>query len=132
MIEVSLRTFLVSNNVIANANGVGQIQYGKIQEATSYPVIWFNRQAFLQDLSASGVPLLAHSTFNVECIANDPEIAQTAANTVRALLHGYQGTFGTDYAKAIFVDDQNDDYVPYNADNDNGVYVAALVVEIIS
>ena len=129
-VEIALRQFLVDNAVIPNASQAGKIEYSKIVQKASTPFIWIERSSLDAQVDCAGEPLITTTTFDLEVIDDNPDTAQSYADTIRALLNGYQGDFGGVWALSVFCVDQQDDYQPNNLDSDDGRFVAALSVEI--
>ncbi|MBI3713840.1 MAG: hypothetical protein HY253_12895 [Burkholderiales bacterium] len=130
MLHKSLRDFLIDNEVIPNASKRGKIEYGKIVQDTETPFIWYQRSSHNQDVNINGRMLLATTEFDVEVVHTDPMETQTLADSIRTLLHGYQGAMGDDTVLAMFVTDQSDDYENFNVMTDDGFYIVAFKVQI--
>lgn len=70
-------------------------------------------------------------TFDLECIAGKQYDANQLAAAVRTKLHNYRGTFGDSTVKAIFINDQDNNYTPKATGGDNGLFVMAFDVQVI-
>lgn len=102
------------------------------QQARTLPRCWFGRSATTDDISLSGTLGHAEHQFDVECIDDDADGAIVAANAIRSALQAKRGNFGTGTVKGVFVEDQDDQYVPRGTGGDEGLHVTALRLRIFS
>jgi hypothetical protein len=73
----------------------------------------------------------AETLFDVEVLGYDIDFVQTTADALKTALNGYIGYFSLDFARAVFVQDHSDDYLPRSmVDDDQGLHVATFQLRI--
>jgi len=75
-----------------------------------------------------GVGGLHEAYIDVEAAAATESSAQSVADSLKALLHGYSGAVGSHSAKGMFVQAKDDDYIPFSVLSDEGAHVVSYTV----
>lgn len=127
----NLRTLLLETAAVT-AIVNQRIFQDTIPQKAPRPFIWFQQRgsediyACLDDAQGSEPGLLL---FDLECCADDISEAKRLAAGVRSL-NKFRGDMGTQRVQGLFVEDHNDEYVAITNMSDNGIFLAALNVEI--
>lgn len=100
------------------------------QEHATYPRVWYQRRGreSTHCLDDTGGPY--KHTYDLEVIAETPESRDAVADALWGRLDGYAGDLGSHRAQGVFVEDQDEDYVPKAIAADAGLFVAAMSVVI--
>lgn len=102
-------------------------------QGNTFPRCWYGRASRVDDLDLDGTRgELSESEYDVECISTNIDQAIAAADAIRTNLNGKRGTFGAMTVKGVFVEDQDDDYIPRGTGEDAGAHVSALRIRIFS
>lgn len=126
-----LIAFLLSDADVTHL--VGQrVHANHVPEKSSYPHIWLARSGKEKDRDLDGQGGITRHLFDLECISPDLGDAQDVADAVDDRLAGHRGTFGTRRVQGVFLDDQDDDYIPRGTGGDDGLMVVAQQVTIWS
>ena len=123
------------------------IEKGDISTERMPTRIYFDRSDSEQDLMLNGDQGLTTTVFNVEVASltidtttpNGDAIVQPLTKTLKDVLNGFRGAFGSNAADTnyhsvslgMFVSDHADDYQPRGVDADDGYFVAAFQVKIV-
>lgn len=129
----NLRTFILADTPIAASIGTRCYQGMAPQsDIATFPFIWFarSRRQLDRTLDAAAGDAADEQWFDLECISDDLDESQDLAEAVEDRLNNYRGTVGTQTVQAIFVDDQDDNYVPRGTMGETELHVAALSVQI--
>ena len=124
-----LRTFITGTTSVTGLVST-RVHYNHIPENSARPHVWFRVTSDNEPLTMDGVGGIHEATVDVECVAETEREAQSVADAVKPRLHGYKGTMGNVSAKAIFVDDKDDDYFPKANESDEGLHVVALGLRV--
>ncbi|CAK0778999.1 conserved hypothetical protein [Gammaproteobacteria bacterium] len=73
------------------------------------PAIAFTRISTSRALTHDGSTQIAESSFQISCFHTNVKSAKTLAGLVRAKLHGYKGTVGSDVIQVTEVVDEGPD-----------------------
>lgn len=135
----SIRTWLAASSLIQGyVGGSSTSAHARIfvnhvpQETINDPFIWLQRTGREREQLLNGQHCtIFNEEFAVECVAAESSDAIALADyAVRRFESATPGTtMGSVVAKAVIVDDQDDDYLPKNA-QDAGINVSALRVTI--
>jgi hypothetical protein len=130
------RDFLLADENIARLVG-GRVHEDHVPQrlgAKDYPFIWYRkRQAQgAETLDSSPGEDAKFHYFDVEVVAKGIHLAKQLETLVRARCSCYRGTYGDSTVQGIFVEDQDSDYIPRSAGSDEGLYVPALDVRVIT
>lgn len=118
------------------ANGVAQLCGGRIGQAPAHelmqvPYIVFMRNGRNREISLSGDTSERepdHTYLDIECRGNDQHEAEVISDTLRDLLDGYRGTWGSLRIQGVFCTDQSDDYVQIPAGSNK--YNASIETQV--
>ena len=124
-----LRTFINADAAVA-ALIVNRTHYNRMPESSVRPNIWFRVTSDTEPLTMDGVGGIHEATADIECAGLTETSAQAVADALKPRLHGYKGTMGNISAKAIFLSDKDDDYVPFSNESNEGVHVIAFGARI--
>lgn len=122
-IDEAVRAWLVSrlSSVVAE-----RVHLGTVPETSDPPYVWYARASTTREGTLDETPGTQPftTTFDVEVYGYDPAVVGTAADLLQAS-NAYRGVFGTGHtAQGVFVDNQNDDYVPRGVMEDQGLHSA--------
>jgi len=111
----NLRAFLIANAGVSAIVGSNACQ-GSVPQAdiVETPYVWLGRSQRRLDRTLDS-PVGAASDeewFDVEGISDDLDESQRLGEAIRSALECYRGTMGTQAVKGVFVDDQDDQYIP--------------------
>lgn len=125
-----LRSFLLADTAVA-ALVIDRIEQDKIDQelTTDFPRVWYQRVGRASDKCLDGASGPKQHRFDLEVIAESAESCESVADAIWSRLDGYRGSFGDGQALGVFVEDQDDDYVPRNA-SDLGLHIASLSVAV--
>lgn len=127
----NLRAMLMATPAIS-AITQQRIFQDTVPQTSTEPYIWFQVRG-TEDIyacmdDAQGIqPGL--TTFDLECCAVDIDVAKALARAVRGL-NKFRGLMGAQQVCGLFVENQSDEYVPYNDMSDRGSFPCALDVQI--
>ena len=129
----NIRTVLIADSTGVNAIVNGRVHQNLVPETLVTPRIWYTRAGSLEEVDCAGIGGLIDSSWDMECHAEDLDVAQNTAQAIKDLLNGTFGTFGTDTVAGIFVTDHDDDYLPkgIGEDDDAHIHIAAISVQIM-
>lgn len=121
---------LIANTAV-NAIVGKRVHQSHVPEDSSKPYIWLNRRGTEDDdclsVAVGNDPLV--ESFDLECWSPVLSQSQSLAAAVQNALHNVYGSWQSTTVASIFVTDQNDDYLPQGAD-DEQIFYSALNVEI--
>lgn len=120
-----LRTYIYASTAVNQYTGT-RIHYAQVPQSSAYPHIWYRITSDTEERTMDGAGGLHEAYFDIECAATTPGAAQTLADAIKARLDGYAGTMGGASAKAVFLRDKDDDYIPFSNQSDEGVHVIAF------
>lgn len=103
-----------------------------VPERSLYPFIWLSRSGRETDRDHDGQGGLTRHDYDIEAVSDDQAEAEDVADAVHDALAGHRGTFGARDVQGVFVEDQDDDYVPRGTGGDDGLLVVAQRVTIWS
>src|SRR5688572_11352437 len=128
------------NAYVMDTDNIGRIHQNKVPQDKQKPFIWFGQSGIEQATTLDQQPGMQpfSRTFDVECVSPDINEALDLAEEVRDLCHCYRGELSADtdtteptVVQGIFVHEHDDQYFPKSIDGDEGLFVAALSIEII-
>lgn len=127
-----LRTHLLDAASIAAVVG-SHVHQSRVPESSAPPYIWYQR-ASTETIGTldGGINNEWAAYYDVECVTDDLDGAQSLASLVKSRLHNHRGTFGDGTVKGVFVEDHSDDYIPRSVADDSVAHVAAIRVQIIA
>lgn len=128
-IQEDLRSFMSGSTAIT-AVVSSRIHYNYAPGYSAKPHIWYRVNSDREELTMDGVGGLHEASVDVECVGNTAGDCQNVADVVKNRLHGYKGTLGTASCKGAFMDDKDDDYLPYSNQADEGAHVAAFTLKL--
>lgn len=120
-------TFVTASTSISADIGT-RMHYSHVPQASTYPLIWFQRQELTEELNLDGTKGYAVTRYDVEANGLDLNATYDLADKLRARLHGTKGLVGDTTALGIFVEDQDESYFLRKIDDDRAVHAAALSV----
>ena len=128
MIDTSLVTWL-----LANTSGY-QVQVSKLDWDRTPPYIYLRRSSTVAETWLSGQPTGNYvSEYDLEMVSTQVSQLEDDCDTLKNNLMAIppSSTVGTTYVQAIFIDDHEDDYIPYTVlDTDTGLYLCAIRLQI--
>lgn len=127
-IDISLRSYLLAQASITTFTTTVQVNH--ISQGASSTRIWLSRRASDEEVDLGGNGGLIESYFDIEAMSEDIDTAQDLAQAIKEALNGYRGVMGAQPVQAVFVADHTDDYLPRNQDDDLGLHIASLDVQI--
>lgn len=127
-----LRTFLIENEIIENASDLGVISqsHSPLPDDFLKTRIIISRVASEQNILIGGGNGLMTTDVDIDILSEDVDAAEDLADAITELLHGYHGNFG-DSCGVIFVENQDDDYEPYNLSEDEGIHSCSISLRIL-
>ena len=135
MIGEDLITFL-NDDVDVTDLVDSRISQGAVNESDTCPRVWVGRASREDELDCGAVGGMVVENFDIECVSihssTNDGVSESlgVADAIRDAMHGHKGDFGSTTVSGVFVDDQNDDYIPKAIDSPDGYYVTALSVRI--
>lgn len=117
------------------ATDIGVVQYLKNEyEGDTAPTtrIWFRRSSREKETNNTGVELLTRTDLEIEIISEDIELAEDLSEVMYDILNDFAGTMGSTCVCLMSIQDQDDDYQYYNLGEDDGLYIVAQQVNIIT
>lgn len=132
-LEDDLRTFVLGAPAVSDLVGNEGMHQGHVPEDHGDPYLYYGRVGHEKERALDD-PVGEEpfrQLFTIECWGTDVVQVQDLARAVNTRLDGYSGPFGGSTLQGAFVDDQDDDYVPRNAEGDDGDHMAALRVELV-
>lgn len=128
-----LIAYLVANSGVNNLVG-NRVHANRVPETSKYPLIWLARGGKQRDKDLEGQGGITRHLFDLECISPQLEQSLDVADAVDSTdcLAGHRGTLGSRRVQGVFVEDQDEEYVPRGNADDEGLFVAALQVTIWS
>jgi hypothetical protein len=138
VIEEDLRTKLIEDNTLRDlfeAQGVdptslGAVSYNHTPEVAPDTRIYFVRSETTNENLLTGLPVIEHAFYPVECVSPD---LSTSMQFARALqnLNTFRGPMGDTFVQAIDVSDQSDEYVYKYDYADEGLAVSPVRIEVM-
>lgn len=135
----NIRTWLIGSSLVTGiVGGSSSSAHARIfvnhvpDETQNKPFIWLQRISREREQLLNGQHISIFSEeFAVECIATGVQNAMNLSDyVVRRLEAATPGTtMGSNVVKAVIVEDQDDDYIPKNA-QDAGSHISAVRVTI--
>lgn len=131
-IAENLRAFILADDDIAAKVGTRVVQ-DVLAEGRPMPFVWFSRTSTTHErcLGESSLTPFSH-VFAVECISDDLDESQALADLVRARCDSLAcgGTLGATTVSNVFAEEQDDGYEYANANENSGLFISALSVEV--
>ena len=125
---------LASTNITSRV--ATRVHQAMMPEPSRFPAIWFaisgKDRGFSRTHDGGTTDTLARYTFDVEYLSTGLDRAQDLGDAADDLLDGYRGTFGNRSVQAVFISDQDDEYVPRGTGGDFGIHVVAQRITIIT
>lgn len=84
--------------------------YPVLPQEVTFPAIRYQRITTTRPQALTEAVGVVEAMIQVDCMATSYSAAKTLADEVRAILHDYDGTFGTLIARHITLDTENDFY----------------------
>jgi len=142
-VDEDLKTFLQSNAPLAGKIGsrihenhvpikVNPLT-GEVTYTSQIPWLWFAQTGEIRSdcLGDTVGTLPIGYEFALECVAQGIRDARTIGALVVNCMHLLtKATFGSRTIQAVYVEDQNDQYVSRNGTVDRGLHVASYRVEV--
>lgn len=127
----NLRTYLLSASAVTTFVA-DRIHQNHVPDDKSDDYIWFRKasQQYEHHLNSAAGEAPRAIYYDVECCSRDLDRSADLADAVRGLFP-YAGTFGDSTTKGAFVNDQDEDYLPFNDDAEDGLHVQALQIEVM-
>lgn len=116
--------------VLTNYAAIGAVEQDTYRQSPPLPRIWFSRSIQNTELDVNGNGGLEQSSWDIEVQSDVIGTAQNLASVVKSYLNGKMGTFGTQTVQGVFVNDHDDNYIPRSISSEDGIYVAAMSVDI--
>jgi hypothetical protein len=128
------RSLLIASTSITDEVST-RVHYNKnVPPHYAKPFVWFRVNTDNEELTLDGTGGIHEANIDLEIVGESEGDAQGAADDIKAKLHGYKGTVGTSTGsvsgKATFVEDKDDDYVPYNNRSNTGAHIVAFNVRL--
>lgn len=123
------RTLTIGTTSVTGLIGT-RCHYNKIPADSAYPHLWFRVTSDNEELTMDAVGGMHEADIDLECAGITEASAQEVSDAVKARLHGFKGTMGNVSAKAIFLSNKDDDYVPFSNESNEGVHVIAHSVKL--
>jgi hypothetical protein len=124
------RAMLLEQPQITDLVGT-RIHVGAVPEEIEPPYLWLQRAGVSHerviDQRQGEEPF--EQRWDLECVVADPADLEPLANAVQRL-DCLRGKFGDATIQGLFVEDQQDDYVPKGVYSDEGLDVAAFAVTV--
>lgn len=128
----NLKTKVLADTTV-EAKVAGRMSYVRVPQNTIKPYIWYAQSGSTHDVALDDSPGGPNRrTFDLECISTVPDEARSIVDAVQAALNSYRGSFGDSTCQGIFAQEQQDGYEPRGISGDSGLYVCALLVEVVS
>lgn len=129
MIEAGLRALLLTHEAVTNLTG-SRIRVVKLRESDTFPAIAIAcpDQEHVNDLDAQGGAV--NSNVQIMCMGTSLQSARELAEEVRLILAGYTGPAGDLDIDAIYVDNTNSGFVPFDDGGENGVHSVDLICTV--
>ena len=131
----NIRTFLVGSTAVldvfsgaAAIDAVGQTSH---PQKPPLPRIWYGRASQEEPRDLDGCGGLVFSIWDIEVQSDDNDEMIDIAEAVKGRLDGYAGLMGGQTIQGAFVNDHDDDYVWKSVGADDGIFAAALLVQIV-
>jgi len=132
-IDESLVAYLLTKSNITDLVGSTGVIQAHVPQNRAMPYVWINRGSSETEDDLSANPSSAtqfYESFDVECVSDDLDEAQTLAKEIKKLNKTRTGTFG-DGSASLFVSDHSDHYLPKNTSGDDGRHVATADLEVV-
>lgn len=130
------RDFLLADANIARLVGqrVHEDHVPQRVAAKDYPFIWYRKRSAtgFETLDSANGEQARDFSFDVELVAKSQSTAKELSELVRTRCNCYRGTYGDSTCQGVFVQDQDDSYLPRNIGGDDGLFVPALDVRVIT
>jgi len=104
-LEQGLYTMLSGNSPQTSA--ASRI-YPYLPQGVTFPAIRYTRIDTRRQLSLDANVGVTEATVQVDCFADTYSSAKSLADSVRTILHGYSGAFGSLTARLVKLDSEND------------------------
>jgi len=82
--------------------------YPRTPQEPTYPLIRYQRITTLRQQALDGNVGVTEATIQLDCMAQSYSQAKTLADSVRVILHGFSGSWGTLTARNVMLDTEND------------------------
>lgn len=128
-----LRAFLLDDGPIAALVGSSRIHKNHVPQESAMPYAsYFRGGVEYEDATddAHGEQPM-RQFFDIEAVSDDVAEAESLSELIRDRCANYRGDFGASKVQGCFVSDHDDEYIPRNTDNDGGLHVATIRVEVI-
>lgn len=106
-LEKGLVTKLTGNSPQTLA---GNRVYPRLPQDVKFPAIRYQRITSSRQHALDAAVGVTEVTMQVDCMADTYSAAKTLADSVRVILHGYRGTWGTLTAQHTTLETENDFY----------------------
>lgn len=126
----SLRTYIIGSTYVTDEISTRCHYNANAPEYSAHPFVWFRVNQDNEELTLDGTGGMHECYVDLECVGDTEATAQAAADAVKARLHGTKGTMGSVTCHACFVNDKDDDYVPYMAEGNEGAHIVAYTVKV--
>lgn len=126
-----LIAFLIDDPTVTNLVG-RRVHANHVPQKSKYPLIWLARSGKEKDRDMDGQGGLTRHLYDLECISPDLGEAEDVADAVDDRLAGHRGTFGARTVQGVFIEDQDDEYIPRGTGGDDGLMTVAQQITIWS
>jgi hypothetical protein len=82
--------------------------YPRLPQNVTFPAVRYARITTSRNQSLTGAVGVTEASLQVDCMADTYAEAKTLADSVRTLLHGYRGAWGTLKAHLVHLETEND------------------------
>lgn len=120
-----LRTFITGSTALTALVST-RVHYNYAPISSARPNIWFRVTNDNQPLTMDGAASIHQANVDIECVGLTESDSQAVADAIKARMHGYKGTMGQITCNGAFMDDKDDDYVPFSNQSDEGAHVVSF------
>ena len=84
--------------------------YPRLPQGVTFPAIRYQRINTKRTHAIDGTVGVTEATVQIDCMAQSYSEEKTLADSVRVILHGFKGSWGTLTARLVSLDTENDFY----------------------
>jgi len=106
-LEKGLYAILTGNSPLTLASGR---VYPRLPQGVTFPAIRYQRITATRQQALDGNVGVTEVGIQIDCMAESYSQAKTLADSVRVILHGYSGAWGTLKAHLVTLETENDFY----------------------
>lgn len=131
-ITADIRTFTLNDATFTTLVG-GRVHVNKVPERSNSDFLYLATESAQEDDVLNGSvgaePLSWTVAFEAVSFASQ-SAAQAIKDRLRAILNNFRGTLGSRTAKAVFLSELPEDYIPRNQGGDDGAYVTTGQLQV--